>query len=385
MLSKSITLKNFKKQKIKKIVNKKLKEIISNRDELIKSLSKNYYDKYKINKIKKIVGKHNIRLIGMGGSVLGSQAIYNFLEHKIKKNFVFVDNLVSRKNKDKVKSINLIVSKSGNTLETIVNTNFFVKKNEKSIFITENKKSYLRDLALKLKSEIIEHNDFIGGRYAVLSEVGMLPAELMGLDKKKFRQFNNLIKDKQFMNLLIQNTNSILHLSSKKKFNSIILNYDKKSNSFLKWYQQLTAESLGKKGKGILPVISSMPKDNHSVMQLYLDGFKNNFFTFFFCQEKNSDRILKNELLSSHKYLESYTSNKIIFNQKIATEKVFKKKSIPFRSFELNSRNEETLGKLFCYFILETILLGKCLKVNPFDQPSVDIIKTETKKLFYSK
>ena len=385
MLSKSITLKSFKKQKIKKIVNKKLKEIISNRDELIKSLSKNYYDKYKINKIKKIVGKHNIRLIGMGGSVLGSQAIYNFLEHKIKKNFVFVDNLVSRKNKDKVKSINLIVSKSGNTLETIVNTNFFVKKNEKSIFITENKKSYLRDLALKLKSEIIEHNNFIGGRYAVLSEVGMLPAELMGLDKKKFRQFNNLIKDKQFMNSLIQNTNSILHLSSKKKFNSIILNYDKRSNSFLQWYQQLTAESLGKKGKGILPIISSMPKDNHSVMQLYLDGFKNNFFTFFFCQEKNSDRISKNELLSSHKYLESYTSNKIIFNQKIATEKVFKKKSIPFRSFELNLRNEETLGKLFCYFILETILLGKCLKVNPFDQPSVDIIKTETKKLFYSK
>jgi len=385
MLSKSITLKNFKKQKIKKIVNKKLKEIISNRDELIKSLSKNYDDKYKINKIKQIIGKRNIRIIGMGGSILGSQAIYNFLEHKIKKNFVFIDNLVSKKNKDKVKKINLIVSKSGNTLETIVNTNFFVKKNEKSIFITENKKSYLRNLALKLKSEIIEHNDFIGGRYAVLSEVGMLPAELMGLDKKKFRQFNNLIKDKQFMNSLIQNTNSILHLSSKKKFNSIILNYDKRSNSFLQWYQQLTAESLGKKGKGILPVISSMPKDNHSVMQLYLDGFKNNFFTFFFCQEKKSDHISKNELLSSHKYLGSYTSNEIIFNQKIATEKVFKKKSIPFRSFELNSRNEETLGKLFCYFILETILLGKCLKVNPFDQPSVDIIKTETKKLFYSK
>ena len=385
MLSKSITLKSFKKQKIKKIVNEKFEEIISNRNELIESLSKNYVDKYKINKIKKIVRKRNIRLIGMGGSILGSQAIYNFLEHKIKKKFVFVDNLVSKKNKDKSKNINLIVSKSGNTLEAIVNTNFFLKKNEKSIFITENKKSYLRNLALKLKSEIIEHNNFIGGRYAVLSEVGMLPAELMGLDKNKFRQFDNLIKDKKFMNLLIQNTNSILHLSSKKKFNSIILNYDKKSYSFLQWYQQLTAESLGKKGKGILPIISSMPKDNHSVMQLYLDGFKNNFFTFFFCKEKNSDYISKNELLSSHKYLGSYTSNEIIFNQKIATEKVFKKKSIPFRSFELNLRNEETLGKLFCYFILETILLGKCLKVNPFDQPSVDIIKTETKKLFYFK
>ena len=97
MLSKSITLKSFKKQKIKKIVNEKFEEIISNRNELIESLSKNYVDKYKINKIKKIVGKRNIRLIGMGGSILGSQAIYNFLEHKIKKNFVFVDNLVSKK------------------------------------------------------------------------------------------------------------------------------------------------------------------------------------------------------------------------------------------------------------------------------------------------
>ena len=125
MLSKSITLKSFKKQKIKKIVNEKFEEIISNRNELIESLSKNYVDKYKINKIKKIVGKRNIRLIGMGGSILGSQAIYNFLEHKIKKNFVFVDNLVSKKNKDKSKNINLIVSKSGNTLEAIVNTNFF--------------------------------------------------------------------------------------------------------------------------------------------------------------------------------------------------------------------------------------------------------------------
>ena len=385
MLSKSIILKSFKKQKSKIIINKKLKEILNNKTEILKSLSKNYTDKYKINKIKKIVGKHDVRLIGMGGSILGSQAIYNFLNHRIKKKFTFINNLSSSKINNKAKNTNLIVSKSGNTLETIVNVNIFVKKNEKNIFITENKKSYLRNLALKLKSEIVDHNNFIGGRYSVLSEVGMLPAELMGLDPKKFRQFDNLIKNKQYLNLLIKNTNSILHLSNKKKFNSIILNYDKKSNYLFQWYQQLIAESLGKKRKGFLPIISNMPKDNHSVMQLYLDGFKNNFFTFFFCHEKKSEQLSKNKLLSSHKYLGLYSTNKIIFNQKIATEKVFKKRNIPFRSFELNLRNEQTLGELFCYFILETILLGKCLNVNAFDQPSVELIKTETKKLFYSK
>ena len=111
----------------------------------------------------------------------------------------------------------------------------------------------------------------------------MLPAELMGLSPKKFRQFDSLIKDKRFINQLVNNTNSILYYSSQKKFNSIILNYDQKSNYLFQWYQQLIAESLGKKKKGILPIISEMPKDNHTVMQLYLDGFRNNFFTFFFC------------------------------------------------------------------------------------------------------
>ena len=73
----------------------------------------------------------------------------------------------------------------------------------------------------------------------------------------------------------------------------------------------------------------------------------------------------------------------IIFKQKKATEKVFKLKNIPFRSFEVKNRNEKTLGELFCYFILETILLGRALNVNPFDQPSVELIKKETKKLFF--
>ncbi len=383
MFTNSILLKSFLRNKAEDRMKKKLKSILKEKNQLFKSMSKNYIDNYNFKKIKKISKKNNIRLIGMGGSILGSQAIYNFLKDKINKKFNFIDNLNSIKVRpDSTNVTNLIISKSGNTLETISNVNIHIKKRDKNIFITENKMSYLYELAHHLKAEIVHHNNFIGGRYSVLSEVGMLPAELMGLKPSKFRQFNNVIKNRNFLNALVQNTNSILYFSKKKKYNSIILNYDTKSHYLFNWYQQLVAESLGKKGKGILPVISTMPRDNHSVMQLYLDGFKNNFFTFFYCKDDNSTRLNNSKLLDNHKYLGSSKINEIIFKQKKATENVFKLKKIPFRSFEIKKRDEKTLGEIFCYFILETILLGKALNVNPFDQPSVELIKKETKKLF---
>ena len=130
-----------------------------------------------------------------------------------------------------------------------------------------------------------------------------------------------------------------------------------------------------------MPIISTMPKDNHSVMQLYLDGQKNNFFTFFNVREKKSDQINNGRILSSFKYLKNKNLAKIILSQKLATEKVFLNKNIPFRSFEIINRNEKTLGELFCFFILETILLSRALNVNPYDQPSVELIKKETKKI----
>ena len=209
----------------------------------------------------------------------------------------------------------------------------------------------------------------------------MLPAELMGLKSKDFRQFNSLIKNKVFLDALVQNVSSTLNFVKHKKYNSIIINYDEKSENLFKWYQQLIAESLGKKKKGLLPIISSMPKDNHSVMQLYLDGFNKNFFTFFYAHENLSDKINSKNLLSELKNLKNKNASHITFVQKKASENVFKKREIPFRSFEIKKRNEKTLGELFCFFLLETILLGKALKLNPYDQPSVELIKKETTRL----
>jgi glucose-6-phosphate isomerase len=382
MLTQNISFKNFLTKNRNILVKKKLNLILKEKNQVINSLSKSYKDSFSKKNIKHFNKKFDYRIIGMGGSTLGAQAIYDFLKKKIKKNFIFVDNLNAFTNNKAKKNLNnLIISKSGSTTETIVNANILIKKKDKNLIITEKKKSYLSLLAEKLKAEVVDHNNFIGGRYSVLSEVGMLPSELMGLNYKNFRQLNNLVKNKSFMNALISNVESTVYFLKAKKFNSIIINYDEQSSNLFNWYQQLVAESLGKKKKGILPIISVMPKDNHSVMQLYLDGFKNNFFTIFYSHEKNSSKINNERVLLEQKFLKNKDINQIMYAQKKATEFVFKKKNIPFRSFEIKKRDEKTLGELFCFFILETILIGKCLKVNPFDQPAVELIKKETKKI----
>ena len=384
MITKNIEFKNFNKKFSNKKILIDLKKLLKENNVIIKSLGSKYKNNYNNKIIKKYQKFKDINVIGMGGSTLGTESIYRFLKHKIKKNFIFFDNLNSNPiiTKKKKRPLNLIISKSGNTIETISNVNIVLKKNKNhNIFITENKKSYLLMLAEKLKAEIVHHNNLIGGRYSVLSEVGMLPAELMGLNKNNFKQMNNLIKNKKFINSLVLNVSNLIYFLNKKKLNSIILNYDEKSFALFQWYQQLMAESIGKNGVGFLPTISTMPKDNHSLMQLYLDGPKNNFFTFFSVKEKKSSNINNDQILASHNYLKNKNIYRIMAAQKGATENVFKKKNIPFRSFEIINRSEKTLGELFCFFILETILLARALKINPYNQPSVELIKQETKKI----
>ena len=384
MLTKNIFFKNFKRKKYNRNIRKHLKQLIVSNSEVIKSLTNNYDYSYTKQKIKKFKKFKDVRIFGMGGSSLGANAIYDFLRFKIKKNFNFLSNLNKRKFSSKKSYLNLIISKSGNTLETIVNSNIYISKKDKNILVSENKLSDLRNLALKLKSEIIDHNNFIGGRYSVLSEVGMLPAELMGLSEKKFKQLNNLLKNKLFFNSIINNVANIIELVKKKKSNAVILNYDESLDNFLKWYQQLVAESIGKKGKGIFPIISTMPKDNHSLMQLYLDGQKNNFYTFFYSGDKLSPKINREMIAKSQNFLINKSLQNVLDSQILATKRVFEKKNIPFRSFFLKSRKEETLGELFAFFIIETILIAKSLKVNPYDQPSVELIKKETSKILTS-
>ena len=120
----------------------------------------------------------------------------------------------------------MLSSSIASTSSSISNANILIKKNDKNIFIIENKNNYLNNLASQIKAEVVEHKNYIGGRYSILSEVGMLPAELMGLKEKEFKRLNYLIKNKSFINQLIQNVASTLSLVNKGKYLSVILNYD---------------------------------------------------------------------------------------------------------------------------------------------------------------
>ena len=163
--------------------------------------------------------------------------------------------------------------------------------------------------------------------------------------------------------------------------NSINLKYDPDMNDLGYWYQQLIAESLGKKGKGFIPMVSIMPKDHHSLLQLYLDGPKNNFFTIFASRHQKKYRLSNYLIPKSIKYIAKKNLETILYAQRKAMENALIKNRIPFRIFYFLKKREQELGTIFTFFVLETILLSRLMKLNPFDQPAVENVKQDTKKI----
>ena len=381
--------KNLKRTK--KVFNSFLLDLQNNQIPLLDSYEKNYEFDFSKATIRKFSKYKNIIIIGMGGSILGTKSIYSYLEKKVKKKVFFFDNLDSnlnlkyRKIKNLKNSCFIVAGKSGKTIETIVNLGTVFSKNllkNKLIIIAERTDNALMEIANKYRAEVIEHKEFISGRYSVLSETGMFPSALMGLNLKKFKNLKKLIKNKNFTSIVIQNVASIYTFISKKINNSVILNYDSNLNDLGYWYQQLVAESLGKKGKGINPILSFGPKDHHSLLQLYLDGPKDKFFTFFHSSKKeNKFKVSKNIIPDSMKFLKNKNLEFIINAQCNAVKNIFKLKKIPYRQISFNKKNEEELGEIFTFFVLETILLSRLMNVNPFDQPAVEQVKIETKKI----
>ena len=374
----------------KKVFNSFLIDLENSNIPLLGSFEKDYEFNFSTKTVKKFSKFKNIVIIGMGGSILGTKSIYSFLKKKIQKKVFFFDNLDSNLNLKYKKIKNLknscfvVVSKSGNTLETIANLSTVFSKTllkNKLIIITEIIDSSLANIGNKYKAEIIKHKEFISGRYSVLSEAGMFPAALMGLDLMKFKNLKMLIKNKNFVSSLIQNVASIHTLNSKKINNSVILNYDSGLNDLGYWYQQLVAESLGKKGKGINPILSFGPRDHHSLLQLYLDGPKDKFFTFFNSSKKeNKFKIGRNIIPNNMSFLKNKNLEFIINAQCDATKNIFKLKKIPFRQITFRKKDEDELGKIFTFFVLETILLSRLMNINPFDQPAVEQVKNETRR-----
>ncbi len=350
-------------------------------------------DNYKFNFLKKDLKKFKkfkkIVIIGMGGSILGSEAIYYLFKKNIKKKVYFLNDLDESKiNKVRSsikinKTLFLIISKSGNTLETITNSLLLkiLKKNAKNIIlISEQKNNIIFSLSKKLNLFHIEHKQFIGGRYSVLTETGLLPAYLMGLNIQNIRKKikSHLTGEKK--RYLKKNAIYISKLILEKKYqNLILLNYIPRLEKFLFWCQQLIAESLGKKGKGLLPIISNVPKDHHSLLQIYLDGPKDKLFYIFSSIEK-SKSIINSSIFSEKNILHNKKLSFVKNAQKKALVKSLIKNKIPFREFKIGKLNEEKIGELFSYFILETIVIGKLLKINPYNQPAVEQVKIYTRE-----
>ena len=367
---------------------KTVSELLKNNYQIFRAFieSNNYSDKFKnFKKFKTII------IVGMGGSILGSKAIYSFLKYKINKKFIFVDNLNENlikkiKNENNLhKCLFLIISKSGNTSETILNLYFFKSylKKSNTIILTENKNNFLKNFALKKNFKFIEHRKFIGGRYSVLTDVGMLPAFLMGLKNSNFKKgLTKLLHNKSFF---LKSFKIIEKLNISKIKTLIFFNYVPELQDFLYWCQQLFAESLGKKNKGFLPVISNAPKDHHSLLQLYLAGPKDKVFYVFSKSETQGVKIKSSFFEKSMGYLNNKKYNDVVLSQKNAFIKVLKMNKIPHREIFIDKIDENTLGKLFLQFIFETIFIGKVMKINPFDQPAVEDVKTLTKKFLNSK
>ena len=380
--------KNLKKTK--KFFSSFLVDLKNNQIPLLESYEKNYKFNFSKTTIKKFAKYKNIVVFGVGGSILGTKSIYSFLKKKIKKKVFFFDNLDSnlilkyKKIKNLKNSCFIVVSKSGNTIETISNLGTIYSKNllkNKLIIITEITDNALMTIANKYNAEIIEHKEFIGGRYSLLSETGMFPAALMDLNLMKFKNLKRLTKNRNFVSSLIKNVAGIYTLNSKRINNSVIINYDSNLNDLGYWYQQLIAESLGKQGKGINPILSFGPKDHHSLLQLYLDGPKDKFFTFFNSSEKeNGFKVARDVIPNNMKFLKNKSLKFIINAQCNAVKKVFKLKKIPFRQITFNKKNEDELGEIVTFFVLETIPLSRLMNINPFDQPAVEEVKIETKK-----
>ncbi len=396
-LRNNIQKKNLDTRLSKKLENKfdkvflEIKEDLKKSDRTINVLDNKFVFNFKIRDLKKFKTFKTIAIIGMGGSILGVEAIYSFLKKKIKKKVFFFNDLDEnkiscfKKNQKLSKVLFIIISKSGNTIETLSNTFSLsiIKKNSKNvIIISEKKNNILFSLSKKMNLFYIEHKDYIGGRFSVLSEVGIIPAYLMGINIFKLR--SRILDSLSLKNriYLKDHTTKLASLIKSQKFNDLIfLNYLPELEKFLFWSQQLVAESLGKQNKGFLPVISSAPKDHHSLLQLYLDGPHNKLFNIFSFEKKSLKKIKLNKNINIKSFLNKKRLSTIKQAQKNALIKTFKKKKIPFREFRIKEINEETLGKLFSYFIIETIIIGKLLNINPFNQPAVEQVKEYTREL----
>jgi glucose-6-phosphate isomerase len=332
-------------------------------------------------------------VLGVGGSSLGGKTLTAIVKNSTAK-VTFMESIdscgVARnlENIDLAKTCFLVISKSGETIETICQTLILIEKfrqenipnfSQNFIFITQNHHNSIAKIALELGSEIYSHPQNIGGRFSYLSIVGLLPAAICGLDILAIRNgakqiLEDFINQEIGQNKVANIAAYQLYLFDRGFHNNVIMPYIDALKDFTDWYRQLWAESLGKNGFGSTPITSMGTVDQHSQLQPYLDGPKDKFFTFITNKNPHNNFAVI-DLPNCPTLFGGKNLNEIVRVEQESTIEIIARQNLPIRVLELEKIDAATLSGLMMQMFLETIIIAKAKNINPFDQPAVELRK----------
>ena len=333
--------------------------------------------------------KKKFVVFGTGGSNLGARALINILVDQ-PDNILFFDNIDPLFFQSQILKLDfattgfIVISKSGTTPETLSQLGTIVNiANEKNILntlynnmmvITEFKDSALFNIAKKNNCLLLEHQDDIGGRYSVFSNVGMVPAIIAGLNVKKIHEGVVKLLNKNDFNHAFKFAQMFKYSVSNNYSSSVLMTYSDGLNYFGKWYLQLWAESIGKQNRGVTALHATGTTDQHSQLQLYLDGPKDKFFTIIKSNYKNKGLLIDSQLMKDESidYLVNKKMGDLMHAEQDATIDTFKLNGFKFREIFIESIDEENIGMLMANSIIETIAACIYFDVDPFDQPAVE-------------
>lgn len=354
----------------------------------------------------------NIVVLGIGGSALGGIALQEAIAgtyHWINESprLFFADNIDPNLVTDLLNVINLkktlfvVISKSGGTVEPMALYSFFRKELENLkvkevkkhfIFVTDSEKGILRPIGKKEGIRMFSVPEKVGGRFSVLSEVGLIPAALAGIDIKKLMKGADKMKEiirksKGDKNpaLLLASIQYLMDRRHKKPI-TVMMPYSNRLFRFGDWYRQLLAESLGKNKKtGPTPVTALGTTDQHSQLQLYNQGPEDKFFIFLQVLKNTKEPVLGKSLPKELSFLNSKKFSQLIAAALKGTSGSLTKNKRPNLTLEIEKIDEESMGALFILFECQVALLGLLYKVDAFSQPGVEESKHITKKILSAK
>ncbi len=349
----------------------------------------------------KFKNKKNFAQIGIGGSSLGPEMLISALKNN-ETNFVFFNNVdaddVARKTSklELTDTLFYVVSKSGGTAETMATFAIVANKlmasgiaeenlKEHFVFATDPKESTLLDLGRELGITCLEVPTFVGGRFSVLTPVGILPALFAGIDintllSSAYDYAHELCSSDNFEKAV----NGILSMYEKGYNETVLMPYSSLLRDLSFWFVQLWAESLGKKdsnGKrvGFTPLPSYGATDQHSQVQLFMEGPLNKLMMLIHVSETKNDFPLKNNFNHSRlKKLSPYSLKNLMDAEYFGTKKAFDDQEIPYIEFKIDAVNEKNIGQLIVFFELLTSISGQAMKIDPFNQPGVEAGKIYT-------